>query len=53
MAAHALDAITRSVAYLGNLIDALDKAVAMSKAINHISPTASDLNKVRAIADTI
>lgn len=53
MRSHALDIAYRSAAYLGELIDALDKALAMAKTINHLSPSASELKKVRAIADSI
>lgn len=53
MRSSALDIAYRSAAFLGDLIDALDKALAMSKAVDHFNPTASDLKKVRAIADTI
>lgn len=53
MTALALDIANRSASFLGKVIDALDKAVAMTKAVHHDSPSTSDVEKVRAIADTI
>lgn len=49
----ALNAANRSFAFLGTFMDALDKAIAMAKAVHHDSPSADDMNKVRAIAATI
>lgn len=49
----ALNAANRSYTFLTAFIDALDKAVAMAKAIHHDHPSAEDMKKVRAIAETI
>lgn len=49
----AFNAANRSFAFLGIFMDALDKAVAMAKAVHHDRPSAADMNKVRAIAETI
>ncbi|WP_156396871.1 hypothetical protein [Noviherbaspirillum sp. Root189] len=53
MTALALNTANRSAALFGSLIDALDKAIAMTKAVHHASPTAADMENVRAIAATI
>lgn len=53
MTAAALDIANRSIAFLGTFIDALNKAVAMAKAVRHDSPSASDIKKVHAIAETL
>ncbi|KRB93121.1 hypothetical protein ASE07_14220 [Noviherbaspirillum sp. Root189] len=49
----ALNAANRSYTFLATFIDALDKAVAMAKASHHNRPSAEDMRKVRAIAETI
>lgn len=49
----AFNAANRSFAFLGIFMDALDKAIAMAKAVHHDRPSAADMNKVRAIAETI
>jgi hypothetical protein len=49
----ALNAANRSYTLLTTFIDALDKAVAMAKATHHGIPSAEDMEKVRAIAETI
>lgn len=53
MTALALDFANRSAATLGSYLDALNKAVAMAKAIHPHSPSEADIQKIRAIADTI
>ena len=53
MTALALTTVNRSAALFSSLIDALDKAVAMTKAVHHDSPTAAEMKNVRAIAATI
>lgn len=49
----ALNAANRSFVFLGIFVDALDKAITMAKAVHHDSPSAADMDKVRAIANTI
>lgn len=49
----ALNAANRSYTLFTTFMDALDKALAMAKAIHHDSPSAEDMKKVRAIAETI
>lgn len=53
MTAYALDIAHRSATFLSSFIDALNKAIAMRKAIHLDHPSASDLERVRAIADTL
>lgn len=53
MTALVLNTANRSATFFGAFIDALNKAVAMAKAVHHDSPTAADIKNVRAIAATI
>ena len=53
MTSLALDIVNRSATFFGSMMDALEKAIAMMKAVRHDNPSAADLKKVRAIADTI
>lgn len=53
MATLALNAANRSVTLFGTLIDALNTAIVMTKAVRHGNPSAADISKVRAIAATI
>ena len=49
----ALHTATRSLALMGRLLDALAKAVAMKKAVSPTYVNTRDIDKVRAIADTL
>ena len=53
MSALASATILRSVSFFDAIVDTMEKAVAMARAVNHDSVDAGDLKKVRAIADTI
>lgn len=53
MTALAFNTANRSAAFLSSFIDALDKAIAMAKAVHHDSANAAHMKKVRAIAETI
>lgn len=53
MTALALDLANRSATVLGIYLDALNKAIEMAKAIHPHSPSESDIQKIKAIADTI
>jgi hypothetical protein len=46
-------AANRSFAFVGTFIDAMEKAILMSKAVRHDTPSAEDIKRVRAIAETI
>lgn len=46
-------AANRSFAFLGTFIDAMEKAISMSRAVHHDTPSADDIKRVRAIAETI
>lgn len=49
----AINAANRSFSFFETFLDAFDKAVAMTKAIKQDCPSAEDVKKVRAIAETI
>jgi hypothetical protein len=49
----ALNTATRSFAFLGTFMDALNKAVMMAKAVRQNRPSAANIKNVRAIAATI
>jgi hypothetical protein len=53
MTALALNTANRSAAFFGSFIDVLDKAITMARTVHHDSPSADDIKKVRAIAETI
>ncbi|WP_194725321.1 hypothetical protein [Noviherbaspirillum malthae] len=53
MTALVLTTANRSATFFGTLIDALDKAITMARAVHHDSPSADDIKNVRAIAATI
>lgn len=53
MTALVLHTANRSAAFFNTVIIALDKAISMARAVHHDSPSADDIKKVRAIAETI